>query len=839
MTPYEEIVVLAQEAQLAIAASNPASAVAAYSKSLKLAKPLSRPRLLSVLMSWQGNVLESLGEIQDAVFAYESALIVLTKENFHLGDIVNKLSAVRKGFYGSPEPLPDLYSPEISKNIDAAIADPALVIKLCINIGNVYFRQPQEDPAFNAYQQALNHSDIDQYPLLKAYVKANLGEIFRRRDDLEQAESALTESLDLFKAENESLKSRRAIALLAGIKRDHAQLSQAIELYEQSITLYEQTQDKKGHARTLAGFARLYLTKKDLTQKDPTQKDFDRAEALYSEAQKLLNQLSDDDTSWHVSWGLGCCRYQSGDFLKAIDHFTKSIRLIDRRQAVLRTDEGKVTFLDSVKDVFDQLLLAWLSLAERMENNSADAASAYESALAVAEQARGRALKDMMDGRSRQVRSLSKNAVALANSVDSVPAPPMPNSAAEPFIFDSSMFEQRAISTPVPISELPDNSALNSNTEPLEPIEVTPLSRLVFYVLLDRTAIFAVSPEGAVTGHVSSIGCHALEERVAQLRRALSVDEAARKIIRKATAMEDPLITPAAPQLTLDQQLRSLYADLIDPVASTLPQDGETLIIEPHNVLWLVPFAALKTPAGEWMCDRWPLIYTPSQATLTEIRQEPPYATKDETKAVIVGNPAMPSPETLEALGLWLDPLPGSQKEAEAIHDVFDPAASTLLIGPDATESRVKELSQTHNIVHLATHGIAYTSDPLASFVAFSPTEQDNGLLTAREVALNRSLPLDLVVLSACQTGLGKISGDGMLGLSRAFLIAGARTVVVSQWSVSDTATVALMVAFYQAYSEHGQKAIALQHAMKTVRAIPEYAHPRFWSAFVAVGAEN
>jgi len=159
-----------------------------------------------------------------------------------------------------------------------------------------------------------------------------------------------------------------------------------------------------------------------------------------------------------------------------------------------------------------------------------------------------------------------------------------------------------------------------------------------------------------------------------------------------------------------------------------------------------------------------------------------------------------------------------------------------LLLREKATETAVKDYSKTYNIIHLATHGIAYTENPLESFVAFSPTDTENGLLTAREVATNRNLPTDLVVLSACQTGLGRISGDGMLGLSRAFIIAGARTVIVSQWSVSDSATKELMLAFYQHYFVTGNKAIALQKAMQKVRSMEEYKHPRFWAAFLSLG---
>lgn len=130
---------------------------------------------------------------------------------------------------------------------------------------------------------------------------------------------------------------------------------------------------------------------------------------------------------------------------------------------------------------------------------------------------------------------------------------------------------------------------------------------------------------------------------------------------------------------------------------------------------------------------------------------------------------------------MTLPPLPGAEAEVQAIAQLFPKNQRTLLIEAEATEAHIKTLALTYNIVHLATHGLAFGSDPLASLVAFSPTEQENGLLTAREVMLSADLPADLVVLSACQTGLGRITGEGMLGLSRAFLVVEARSVMVSQ----------------------------------------------------------
>jgi CHAT domain-containing protein len=144
---------------------------------------------------------------------------------------------------------------------------------------------------------------------------------------------------------------------------------------------------------------------------------------------------------------------------------------------------------------------------------------------------------------------------------------------------------------------------------------------------------------------------------------------------------------------------------------------------------------------------------------------------------------------------------------------------------------------QTHGIVHLATHGIAYADDPLRSFIALADAEAASGVLTASDVSY-LGLPADLISLSACQTGLGRVSGDGVIGLARAFLTAGARSVLVSLWSVSDEATAALMAAFYRHYIALDDKAIALQLAMRELRSRPGYADPRYWAPFIVVGAE-
>jgi tetratricopeptide (TPR) repeat protein len=805
MNITEAITSFVNRASIARSQKNDRSALDDYSKALAIAKTENRSRLVAVILDRMGDTFQAQGEIQDAVIAYEAALQALeSPDQLKANSVIDRLSRVPKGFYNNPETIPDLYSTAVAQTLEAAENDPTLAIRLWLNVGNAYLRQPQEAPALNAYHQALQYPEIATNPLLQAYAIANIGEIHRRQDKLDLAETELNQALQLFDNAGTPLEKRRAIAFLAALHRNRQQFDRAETLYQQALSLYEQAQDHLGKGRTLAALGRLYLE----------QKRWDDARSYYQQAQELAQTENDREVLGYCYWGLGCCHQAAGELTEAITSLEESLNLIELRQQDLQTDEGKVSFLDSIKDVFDRLLIAHLDLAQR-------AGGDYQAALEIAEQARGRALNDLMGGRVRQP----------------LPPPPDPTvSAVEEVDIVSDSPVQAAPGIPVSPSHR-DHQADAVTTD--RSIVATPLARLVFYVLLDRIAIFAVTPEGQVSGHVSPIGCHELEEKVARLRRAMQVDEASRGLDRKLIPILEPIAAvPVMPVVSVKTLLQEFYLDLVAPVVTALPTADNMIVIEPHAALWLVPFAALQLPDRTWLSDRWSLIYSPSAQTLAEIRQEPCYATLEKSKVLVVGNPVMPKILTEDGREIVLAPLSGAEAEARSIAGSLGDHQYTLLLQAEATESAVKDLTRTHNIIHLATHGIAYTADPLASLVVLAPTATENGLLTAREVAQSRDLPVDLVVLSACQTGLGRVSGDGMLGLSRAFLIAGARTVVVSQWSVNDGATKELMVAFYQNYLALGNKAIALQLAMQKVRSMSEYSAPRYWAAFVMVGAE-
>jgi tetratricopeptide (TPR) repeat protein len=286
---------------------------------------------------------------------------------------------------------------------------------------------------------------------------------------------------------------------------------------------------------------------------------------------------------------------------------------------------------------------------------------------------------------------------------------------------------------------------------------------------------------------------------------------------------------------------RTLSRLLLPPRITAAMRGARELVVVPSGIVATVPFAALSDGAGVLLGRRAAIRYAPSLATLEAASSLGARRLSPDARPLIVGNPAMPVVPTSAGDSVALLPLLGAEDEAKA---VADEVGGTFLRGAEASETEVRRRLPLASVVHLATHGYAYSSRGLArnSFVALAPGSGHDGLLTVGDILDDRSLRLtaDLVVLSACQTGLGDVTeAEGTVGLQRAMLAQGARSVMVSLWSVSDTATRLLMESFYRHWqrdTDRPSKAESLRRAQTDVSRSSAYAHPRYWAAFQLVG---
>ncbi|MEM9218699.1 MAG: CHAT domain-containing tetratricopeptide repeat protein [Cyanobacteria bacterium P01_F01_bin.150] len=288
-------------------------------------------------------------------------------------------------------------------------------------------------------------------------------------------------------------------------------------------------------------------------------------------------------------------------------------------------------------------------------------------------------------------------------------------------------------------------------------------------------------------------------------------------------------------------QLQTLYQLLIDPIADLLPDDPDAnVVFIPHGELFLVPFPALMDETGTYLIEKHTILTAPSIQVLdlTRKQAERPRPTVQTNRAIVVGNPTMPElyypgPDAYLPL---LD-LPGAEREATQIAQLL---GIFPFLGSRATEAKLKQQMSTANTIHLATHGLLEYGDPTTSGVrdmpgaiALAPGEGEDGLLTSLEI-LDLDLNANLVVLSACDTGLGKITGDGVIGLSRSFVAAGVPSIIVSLWAVPDAPTAELMTTFYQNLQQGQNKAQALRQAMLST--METHSNPRDWASFTLIG---
>ena len=200
---------------------------------------------------------------------------------------------------------------------------------------------------------------------------------------------------------------------------------------------------------------------------------------------------------------------------------------------------------------------------------------------------------------------------------------------------------------------------------------------------------------------------------------------------------------------------------------------------------------------------------------------------------MVVGNPTMPvlkDGETYEQL----ESLPSAEQEAKAIAQLLNTKA---IVGDQATKVDIIQQLPKSRLIHLATHGLLDDIRQLGvpGAIALAPSKHDDGFLTSSEI-LNLKLNAELVVLSACNTGRGKITGDGVIGLSRALITSGVPSIIVSLWSVPDTPTSVLMSEFYRQLAGNPDKAQALRKAMLTT--MKQYPQPINWAAFTLIGEQ-
>lgn len=317
-------------------------------------------------------------------------------------------------------------------------------------------------------------------------------------------------------------------------------------------------------------------------------------------------------------------------------------------------------------------------------------------------------------------------------------------------------------------------------------------------------------------------------------------------IAAEVRTLRDSIARVKEGRATLLESSRALYRMVLEPVQDRIGR-AKTVIIVPDGLLFEVPFEALlsadarpEAPWGEqpFFVRRAAVLYTPSATVYASLKSDARSA-EYRRDLLAVGNPDFTGLDT--GSDAPLAPLPFAAQEVDAIGTKLKQERRTVLTGPDAGEKALKlQMENAPRVLHLATHGLVDAQEPARSNLAFAPGDGEDGHLYTLEI-LSVRVPSRLVVMSACESARGQISrGEGVVGLTRAFLASGAGSVVSSLWSVSDESTALLMKTFYdRMFREKDSASRALNEARLALLEDDTYSHPFFWSPFIVTGTER
>lgn len=616
-----------------------------------------------------------------------------------------------------------------------------------------------------------------------------LGNAYFYQDDYSEAAEFYQQSLQIKQELGDRGGVSNSLLGLGVIAANLTDYPKSQELLAESLQIKRELGDQAGVANNLnnLGTVELYLS------------NFSAWEKLLQEALMIYRELGDKPGETSVLHNLGSLYTNTKDYDRGEKYLFAAINLQDSLRPGL-TDSQKISFSEQHKLSY-QLLQKVLVIQNKPE-----------MALEISERGRARAFVEL----------LAQRVTENPDSALNIPAPNLEK-------IRQIAAEQNA--TLVQYSQVHGN-LYNFNMDKFWEeselyIWVIEPSGKVTFRRRDLKPLWQEQNRG-VSELIATARCFGN----LSCRRNITVARNSRGIPEVRTDRQEDVNPPSpSPVTTGDRHFQKLHELLIQPIADLLPTDpSDRVIFIPHDSLFLVPFAALQQPNGRYLIQQHTIVTAPSiqlleltRAASTDLAQGNNSIQAGEV--LIVGNPLMPV-----VGGERLSSLVGAEQEAIALGELLNVSP---VIGEAATKSTVVEKMLASRIIHLATHGSFDSENPLNGWLALTPEGTDNGLLTVDEI-FGLNLNTELVVLSACDTGRGKITGDGVVGLSRAFVSAGTPSILVSLWQVPDNSTAVLMQEFYHQLQKGEDKAQALRQAMLTT--MKTFPNPVDWAAFTLMG---
>ena len=680
-------------------------------------------------------------------------------------------------------------------------------VSIYSNLGHLYRRIGQYSQALDYHQQALEivKQHLSDQSQKQGEVLSNFGVTY---DSLGQLDKALDHYQQALTLNSNSKWQANILNNIGNVYDRKNQYKKALDFYEQALVIAKAEEDQSLQGRILSQMGLVFNHLKEYRK---------ALDTLY-EAREIRHQANDLLGEGITLDNLGTVYRDWGDYETALENHRQALDIIRSYQLPERQEEGRI--------------LSHLGYTLMQMNQPNQAAQSLFEAVDILESLR----PGLSDDHKVSLQELQTQTYEWLQEV---------------------LVQQNQVAAALEVSErgrarafaeliasrltLPDRV----NQTPPAPtfVEIQQIARhqqatIVEYTYLQNQEllyIWVIQPDGQLDFRAVNLS----EEtpiQASQFLPTLNPEQNPAKVLLAHNSSDLQNIRQRRQRL--NRRKIYSYEYLIQPIADLLPTDPNAhIIFIPHKNLFQVAFAALKDDRDQYLIENHTLSFSPSIQVL-DLTQQKQQKLIQQSDYLIIGNPQMP---ILAGQTQPLPPLPGTEKEAQVIAQLLKTEA---ILGQQATEEIVLQKMPDARIIHFATHGLLGELKDLGleipGALALTPTAQfdpiqmpHNGLLTAEEI-LDLQLNAELVVLSACYTGLGDITADGVIGLSRAFMSAGVPSIIVSLAEIPDQPSAELMIEFYHQMQQTQDKAVALRQAMlKTMQDHPALEN---WAAFLLIG---
>jgi CHAT domain-containing protein len=839
-------------------------------KSLAVAEKIGNPRLIAPALTEMGTVQRLSYDYSAALENYKKSLEL--SESVQDGRmIVINLSNIGDCFLEQDQYAHGQEYYESALTAARKAHNDQYVPGILDGLGNIAYYQSNYALALKYYQEALTGIEKGMNPVLEGALLGSMGAVALEMGDLPEALSYERKSLAI--REHLGAKGSMIFALvaMANVETMQKNYADALKHYDRARTLAEEMGDKERMSEVLYAMGETHARRGEYASAlDRHLKSLVLAEELNIPRQVAQSSASISGDYLHLAKFDKTLEFAEralaiaqtiGDregLFEAHTNAGRAYRALNQRGQARTAFEEAIDAVESIRaDVaggeqeqhqyFAERVTPYQQMAEMLvEQNQ------VSEALAFVERAKGKALLDVLhSGRVRITKAMTASErdreeqleaelVSLNNQIQ------QETQQAKPDQEHLIELKRRLGQARVDYDQFQTTLYVNHPELGVQRGQAKPVTLAEAAHLLPENGALLEFLVGEKALHLFVITRNA--DQAEPELRVYPIAISAEDLTGRAEAFRQML---AQHDLNFRASARELYELLLKPAQRQLAGKN-ALIIVPDGPLWNLPFQALRQN-NRYLVENYATAYAPSLTVLREMmhlrhKNEQPETSSAANTLLAMADPALGTEGLARAAivyrGAKLSALPETRQEVRALQQLYGASQSEVFTGGEAREDRFKAEAGKFRILHLATHGILDNASPMYSNILLSAGDnsQEDGLLEAREI-MQMDLKADLAVLSACETARGRISaGEGVIGLSWAFFVAGTSTTVVSQWKVESVSTAKLMMAFHRARQADHQGASTFRTARALQQAELQLLHdlrfrdPVYWAGFVVMG---